>query len=381
MTEKQMAKSVGFKYYNYVSTVKTTILEKKGYLAGPYYYLNFRKISKVPVNRLLIFILFNKKYTYSHIIKLIKNIECWSFFYPLQESTFNEMIVSIYSTNHDKILKIMKYFKDQEIIYHYSVYELNGNLNTYNPKFHMPGSKENEETRYDIDSIQFNNDELKPDFSEDELNQKYVKLSNLDTRLLMYLQSGFKNTELSKLMKHDAKIKDSNGDNPFVWGYNSWRYSYEKIKKNNLIKKFYIVYPLPKNLCSYFFMLIKGNDLKETKMLASNVGANTRTLKSGNLVRSLNEHNKNEIYWCAHIRSHPIFMHKISCLLDIPQVQEKNILHARSVSKHQNEKYPVPYMNYYIEQSLSLENEYYDHKKQAVNYDYDKFYDKIKKQV
>lgn len=379
LTEREMANAIGFKYYNYVSTVKTNILEKKGYLAGPYYYLNFKKISKEPVSRLLVYILFNKNYNYDFLIKLLKNIECWSFFYPLQESTFNELITGIYSTNHKKIIKILDYVKEKEIIYHYSVYELKDNLYTYNPRFFKNSNDGKEETKYDFDKIHFNDAQIKNAFEDKETNKKSIKFSELDTRLLMYLQTGHKNTELSKLMKHDAKIIDEEGNKPYIWGYNSWRYAYEKIKRENIIKKFYVVYPLPKNLCSYFMLLVKGHDLEQTISLGLNIRSGLRILNSGALVRSLNKSDKNEMFWFAHVRCHPIYMQKISNLLDIPQVEKKYIHYAKSISYHNNNKtYPVPYMNYYSEQSISLESKYYDYAKQAVNYDYDKYLENIK---
>ncbi|MBN1785770.1 MAG: hypothetical protein JW825_02120 [Candidatus Methanofastidiosa archaeon] len=371
LTEREMAKLVGFKYYNYVSTVKANILEEKGYLAGPYHYIDLRRISTPPVKRLLIFIMFQKSESYDFMIRLLMRIESWSFFYPLQESTFNEMIVGIYSTDHEKITSIFDALVDHGVIHYYSIYELENNLCTVNPRFF---SERGDETEYDSPMLSLDNAYLEQDFSSEEGK---FKLSEIDTRLLMYLQSGFFKGELSKIMKHDAKLEDDGGNRPFVWGYNSWRYSYEKMVKNDIIRKFYLVYPLPKHLCSYFFLILKGRGLEETKRLAANIGAGIRTLISGSLVRSLNNEDAGDVYWCAHIRSHPMFMHRISSLLDIPDVSNKYVYHCKSVSNHNNDRYPVPYMNHYTEQSVSLESRYYDKSTSKLSYDYDGYKKKI----
>jgi len=376
LTEREMAKRVGYKFYNYVSTVKNKILEKRGYLAGPYYYLNFKKISKNHVKRLIIFTMFKKDYSYDLIVKLLKNIESWSFFYPLQESTFNEMMIGIYSTDHDSVIRIFEYFLDKEVLHYYSVYELDDNLYTYNPVFFEKVGKRYRDTKYVTD--EFDTEAELKEMHFDPLDCEPIRLSELDSRLLMYLQSGFLKGELSKIMKHNAKIKDENGENPYVWGYNSWRYSYEKLTRENVIRKFYIIYPMPKHFCSYFYIILNGKDIEATKELAANVGANARILRSGGMVRSLNPDDYGEYYWCAHLRSHPLFMHKISTLLEIPKVKSKFIYYCKSVSGHNNDRYPVPYMNYYTEQSISLEDRYYDAKTMTINYDYNSYHERIK---
>jgi len=376
MTEKEMAKEVGFKYYNYVSTVKNNVLEKKGHLAGPFYYLNFKKISSNRIRRLIIFTMFEKSYSYDFIVRLIKNIESWSFFYPLQESTFNEMMIGIYSTDHQAIIRIFEYLKEEGVLHYYSVYELEDNLLTYNPVFYKMSGKQKEDTHYIDQEI-----DMEMNFGGcvfDDKDQETMKLSHLDRRLLMYLQSGFLKGELSKIMKHNAKLVDEDGEHPYVWGYNSWRYSYEKLTKNNIISKFYVIYPLPKDICSYFFLILAGTDEETTRKLAAGVGSNCRILRSGGMVRSLNPEDKGKTCWCAHFRSHPLFMHKISSLLEVPEVRTKLIYYCKSISSHGNDSYPVSYMNYYTEQSISLENKYYDRERMEIRYDYDLYYNNIK---
>lgn len=372
MTEREMARIVGFKYYNYVSTVKNSILEKKGYLAGPYYYVDFRRISKNVAKRLIVFTMFEKTYSYDFIVRLLKNIESWSFFYPLQESTFNEMMIGIYSTDNKKVIRVFEFLKERGVLHYYSIYELEGNFQTHNPLF-FDGTAE---TDYLPEKIGFKEEYAEGPFERHD--EGPMKLSTLDTRLLMYLQSGFMKSELSKIMKHNAKIVDEEGDHPYVWGYNAWRYSYEKLLKKRIIEKFYLVYPMPKHLCSYFFTIIKGKDHESTMKLSANIGSNARILRSGGIVKSLNPEDEGTYYWCAHIRSHPLFMHRISTMLELPEVDSKLIYYCRSVSNHDNIRYHVPYMNYYLEQSISLEKKYYDNSNMTIHYDYDAYLEEIR---
>ena len=121
-TDIVIAKKVGFRYYNYVSTVKNTILKPKGYLSGPSYWIDLSQISYNKLNRLIFFIMFPKEYDYHTLSEILKKIECWSFIYPLEESTFNQISVTIYSTNHEKIINIFEYLKNNGIIFYYDVY-------------------------------------------------------------------------------------------------------------------------------------------------------------------------------------------------------------------------------------------------------------------
>jgi hypothetical protein len=127
----------------------------------------------------------------------------------------------------------------------------------------------------------------------------------------MHLQSSNLNCELSKLMKKDANIINEKVDRPYLFGYNSWLYSYEKLKTKNIMKKYYTIYPLPKNKCSHFFIFLKGTNDANTKILASSVGKESRVLRAGSYVKSLNKDDYGDYYWCVHVRSHPLYKEKI----------------------------------------------------------------------
>ncbi|MHC1604980.1 MAG: MarR family transcriptional regulator [Candidatus Methanofastidiosia archaeon] len=376
LTDKELAKYVGFKYYNYVSTVKNTILKKRGYLSGPNYWIDLSQISYNKVERILFFIMFPKEYSYSYLISTLRMIKCWSFFYPLEEGAFNEMLVAVYNTDSKSLIKIFDYLKDEGIIFYYSKYLLDGQLDIYNPYFIENCGKEIKKTPVFVDSMPFEK-EFHRNFNEK--GKKDTKLSLLDTRLIMYLQTSYFNGELSKLMKKDAKILDKNGNRPYLFGYNAWRYSFEKLKECKIVKKYYSIFPVPKTKCAHFFLLLKGDNLEKTKKIAANIGATARTLRAGSFVTSLNEKDYNDFYWCVHIRCHPLYKERIMGLLDNPAIKNKIRYTVRTISYHNNKTARVPHMNYYTEQSVSLEEEFFDFKKQILYYNYSDYLKMIKR--
>jgi len=378
LTDKEIAKLVGFKYYNYISTVKNTILKKRGYLSGANYWIDLSKISTNPVNRLIFFIMFPKKYTYDYIISLLQTIDSWSFFYPLEEGVFNEMLVSVYNTESKAIIRIMDYLKDEGVLFYYTAFELEGLLDIYNP-YHLTKNTNNIcETPLVVDKINFDRT-FEPVF--EATKEKRLRLSLLDTRLIMYLQSGYYNGDLSRLMKHDAQIVDKEGNNPYLFGYNAWRYSYEKLKNAGIVRKFYTVYPMPKDKCSNFFLMLAGKSYDDTKKIAASVGACARTLKAGAFVKSLNENDYGKYHWCVHIRCHPLYKERIMGLLNTPFIDSKIRYNVWSISYHESNKSRAPRMRYYFEQSISLEEPYFDFKSQTLHYEYKKYLKKVKEIV
>lgn len=369
-TDVNIAKSVGYRYYNYVSTVKNKILKPRGYLSGPNYWININKISNNKVNRLIFIILFNKQYDYQKMIDILKNIECWSYFYPLEESNFNQLMACIYSTDNKQLIDIFDYLLKENIIFYYNVYELKEQYKVFNPYYIKNDKKElltplTTKKLYISDKI---DDELSNFYQIDENNKKNNILSLLDTRIIMHLQSSNLNCELSKLMKKDANIINEKGDRPYLFGYNSWRYSYEKLKTKNIMKKYYTIYPLPKNKCSHFFIFLKGTNDANTKILASSVGKESRVLRAGSYVKSLNKDDYGDYYWCVHVRSHPLYKEKILDLLELPIVENKIRYNIRAINPDM-----LPYAKYYNHQSISLEEKYYNTETALINYNYKEY--------
>jgi hypothetical protein len=366
LTDKEYSKLVGYRYYNYVSTVKNKILKKRGYLKGPNHKININLLFNNKVNRLMFIILFPKNITYDQLINIIKNIKCWSFIYPLEENTFNQLLVTIYNTNKNKLIKIFEYLKNKKIIFFYTVFELEGELEVSNPIFfknkkilpYVPNSikiKDYEETKY--------------------RNININKLSLIDTRLIMHLQSNAK-PSLPNYMKSDAKIVDKEGNRPYLFGYNSWRYSYEKLINNHIIEKYYTIYPLPKDKCAHFFLFLTTNEDELTKNIGKSIGNNCSILKASSIVKSLNPTDYGTFYYCVHCRCHPLFRDKILGLLDnLPHDIQKNKYNIHNTNMTDNR-----IDNYYY-QSISLEEEFFDFKKQIVSYSYDNYYKIIKNEV
>lgn len=365
-TDKEYAKIVGYRYYNYVSTVKNKILKKRGYLKGPNHKINFNIIFHNKINRLLFIVLFPKDISYDQIIYIIKKIECWSFIYPLEESTFNQMLIAIYNTNKNKLIRIFELLKNKNIIFYYTVFELEGELEVYNPYFF------NKEKLLpyipNIIKITKNNNYL-------PIEKNNIKLSLIDTRLIMHLQSNQKSS-LSNYMKSDAKIIDKEGNRPYLFGYNSWRYSYEKLINKKIIEKYNTVYPLPQKKCAHFFLFIAGENYDTTKMIGESIGNNCCILKAGSIVKSLNPNNYGKYYYCMHCRCHPLFRDKILGLLDkLPYNLQKNKYNIHDTDMEND------CIDNYLFQSISLEEKYFDFEKQLIEYDYNLYYNNIKKEI
>ncbi len=381
LTNEELSRTIGFKYAEYVSTLQKK-LQKREYLIGPYMEPDLGMIFKNTVTNVRAFIMFDKPYNY--IKSLLKEIECWLSFLPLEEGLFRKYVVGFLSTDVQKLKNIFDYLTDNEVIQYYHFFEQKDKWKVINPTFLINGSEAPVEPDFDhlLDEISV------PDLTCGPFVD--VTLSKVAKTLIMYLWNGTGECDLRRIIRIEKKfrvqrrkelrdmlrkekwdvrreelkteLRGLKGELPL----REFKETYRLLMNHGVFEKIYYVWPFPPSKCSRFMLLLKCESLEDTKRIIFNFGRNTRIFTRVAMGQSVET---GEWYGTIYAVGDPFLGGKLMTALDrYPEIVDRKLFPMRS---YPSDKWET--------QSITME--YYDPKMQSLTFPYDSYFERVKQRV
>jgi hypothetical protein len=382
LSNEDLCGIIGYKYTEYVSTLQKK-LQKREYLTGPLMFADWGKIFRNRVCRVYAFIMFDTSYDY--IRALVQEIDCWLYFYPLEEGLFRKYLVGFTSSDTDALIRIFDYLLDSGVIHYYHLFEQEGKWEVINPTFLL-------DDRTDA-PIEPNFHHLLDDVSISDLRyDSFVELS-IDgmTQLLEHLWVGRAGCDLKKIVREEKKYRETRrkelqtllascSDDQMaqklkaeldelsgVPSLTEYKTTYNLLMKHDILEKVYYVWPFPQSKCSRFILLIRCNSMEATKRVIFNFGKSTRIFTRVSLLRSVTT---GQWYGTIFGTGDPFLSGKVMTALDAcPEIVDRKLFPARSFPSNQ-----------WASRSIPLEG-YYDPEKQILTYPYHIFFKKIRKRI
>ena len=381
LTNEELSRTIGFKYAEYVSTLQKK-LQKREYLAGPYMEPDLGMIFKNTVTRVKAFIMFDRPYNY--IKSLLKEIECWLSFFPLEESLFRKYLVTFLSTDVQKLKTIFDYLTENEIIQYYHFFEQKDKWKVINPTFLVNSSEASVEPDFDHLMDPFPVPDLKlGSFAN-------VTLSKVAKTLIMYLWNGTGECDLRRIIRIEKKfrvqrrkelrdmlrkekwdvrreeikieLRSLKGELPL----REFRETYHLLMGHSIFEKIYFIWPFPASKCSRFMLLLKCESFDDLNRIIFNFGKNTRIFTRVGMVQSVET---GEWYGTIYAVGDPFVGGKLMTALDqYPEIVDRKLFPMRS---YPSDKWET--------QSITME--YYDPKTQSLTFPYDSYFERVKQRV
>lgn len=332
--------------YKWERTVKRKLkqLREQHILSGPLYYINYKKLCRNPLHKLLCIL--ESNHNYDVVISYLKLVESLLWVYPVLSPHKKVLNVLLYSTDDAAMVDILEILKENGIITDYIVRILrrrgtieNPNLfGDYNP------SLDNLLTPCDI-----------PDTSLGHYDTAWNKC---DIAILPYLERGTKLIEI---------LRKENNHNFKSWTYEQIKYSREKMVKNKLIEKLYIFNPFPLDQCVRFRLTIKTDDTALTQRILYNFARGERILKQHALYV---EWGNNCVWGSIRCTSHPSFLKDLMYKLDqVDYITEREVYPIRS----------FPHKRYFFSQPSEFK--YFDVDTQTLEYPYHVYVEQIEEKL
>ncbi len=324
--------------YKWVSTVvrKLGHLKEQHTLIGPLYDIDYGKLCKNPLHKLVCIVELNQ--SYETVISYLKLIDSLAWIFPVLSPHKKVLNAGFFSSNDTELKALLQLLKDNNIISDYIVRVCCHKRMVENPNlFGDPAPS--------LDNL------LNPcDIPDMSLGQYDTEWNECDVRILPYLQKGAK---LIEILREEKRVYRS-------WTYEQVRYSCEKMIKNRLIEKKYIFFPFPCEQCTRFDLFLKTGDISVTQRILCNFARGERVYKEYMLFEDWG------MIFCL---SHPLFLTDIMHWLDqIDQVEEREVYQVRSTSGEYTFAQPI-------------ETKYYDFDKQTLEYPYHTYKEKIHKKL
>ncbi len=343
-TNKEFAQLLQKRNPSYVSTLKRE-LEEKQYFVGPYYQTDYGKIFKNRVRKTVAIIFFEKSYT--SMLSLLKSIECFSYFFPIEERFFRSYMMGVFDSDTEAIKRIFEYLKREGIIFHYELY-LQDYQTHVSPPFFL---KDSEETSFDppLNNLLEETEFVDLSFSRFE----GFSLSGLEQILIPYLEQGV--SRLTDVMK-----KEQEKGNFFT--YAEWKASCKRLLAEKIIQPVYDIFPLPYNDCFHFYLLLRADDFRDTQKLLLNFGKDSRLYKKIFVWTSFRTGSLYGVIYCI---SHPEFTIKLLMQLDAyKEIKEKKFFVLRKT--------------FSLWEGKSISMEFYNPESRSLYYPYDFYLEKVK---
>lgn len=313
-------------------------LRKEKYLFGPYFDVNYNAIGTNKLYSVFVFADYNLSYR-DAVLEAMKKINCWTMIFPVRTA---EAYLGIYRCNNwNYLARLFNLMKKWKWLKGYSVHKSECRWITQNPNFFgdfIPSQD------YQI--------------PEGELPHYYYEDLEVDTELtetdLIVLK------HLSKKTCHLTQIRDLERR---YYGlklkYHDLKRSYEKLRQTGiLIGKYFLVFPLPVDMCSLFFLFSIGKDFKSHLKIITHFGKDLRLAK-----RSIVVGNQVISYFAAH----PLLEGKILGILE-DKVSYANIYGVKT--------YPSAELL-----TQSFNDDYFDISDQRWIFPYTKFREELKRLV
>jgi len=310
-------------------------------LWGPVYRFDYGKLCRNPPHRLFCILEFGK--SYETVIEYLRLIESLVSVYPVLSSHKELLIAGFLSSNDAEVKVLLQLLKDSNIIADYIVRVYRHYPTIENPNFFG-------------DPVPSLDNLLNPCDVPDILSGQYdTAWSECDIRTLSHLQGGYESIKLIEILKKERKLHNRE------WTYEQIKYSYEKMRRNKLIRKIHFIFPFSLDQCSDFFLFMKTKDVELTRRILYNFARGERIYREYTLCDDWG------LMGCI---CHPAFVVGLMHRLDhIEEITKKELYHLRS--------FP-PGMCYVGEHA---EFKYYDVEKQTLEYPCHVFREKIKEKL
>lgn len=354
--EKELLHSIGnypdmpvkelFKHtkYTWERTVLRKIKELREHhiLSGPFYDINYTKLCKNPLHKLLCIVESNQDL--GTVISYLKEIGSLLWTFPVLSSHKRMLNAGFFSTNDAAMADLLQLLKDNNVITDYSIRVFSTRRMIENPNlfgdFNPPLTNLLEPCHM-------------PDMS---LLQYDTEWNECDIKILPYLAGGAKLIEI--LRKENLRKSLT---------YEQVKYARRKMVKNNLIEKRYIFTPLPVDNCVEFQMFMNLDDTALAPRIVYNFAKGERVYKQYALFE---EWGTNTILASTSCRSHPLFLRDLTRKLDeIDEIKETEIYLMRSSSSKKYSYHSPP------------EFSWFDFDEQTLKYPYDVYEEKIKEKI
>lgn len=381
LTNEELCKIIGFKYSEYVLTLQKK-LRKRGYFDGPIMFPDFGKIFKNKVSRVYAFILFDR--TYDYIISLLQEIDCWLYFYPLEEGIFRKYLVCFMNTDTQKLKRIFDYIRDKGVIHYYHLFEQGGNWKIINPTFLINDLEVPIEPNFDhlLDNNAVPNLEY-GSFADITLNKAVQLLlehlsvgrGECDLKKIVRIEEAYRKKfraelkeELQKEVREErrkvlnAKLRELRGD----LSLREFRDAYQLLTDHGVLEKVYYVWPFPQPR-STFWLLLKCTSPEIAQRIVFNFGRDVRVFTRVSMFQSVET---GVWYGTLYAVGDASLGQRLMTDLDqFEEIEDRKLFPVRS--------YPA---SHWKSQTISIEG-YYNPDTQTLEYPYDLSYERVKQKL
>jgi len=326
--------------YKWTSTIvrKINQFKEQSILWGPAYDVNYDRLCKNPLHKL--FCILELTQSWETVIPYLLSIEPVAWIFPVLSPHKEFLLAGFYSTNDLETEAIFNLLKGEDIITDYIIRCYTTKRMIENPDFFGDPSPSMDQL---LDPCTV------PDIS---LAHHDTDWNECDIRVLPYLAMS-KGLRLIEILRAEKKLNKT-------WTYAQVNYSREKMLKNGLIEKKFIILPFHVSQCAYFFLSLKTEDTDVTQRILCNFARKERVYKEYLLCGEWG------VLFCI---SHSAFLTELMYKLDkIKEITEKE-LHLLRFSQMSN---PV---------SNPPLSKYFDFEKQTLEYPYHVYKEKIKEKI
>ncbi|KYK30327.1 MAG: hypothetical protein AYK19_18450 [Theionarchaea archaeon DG-70-1] len=262
-------------------------LREENYLYGPFFDVNYNAIGTNKLYSIFVFADYNPLYKDS-VLEAMRKINCWTMIYPVRTA---QSYLGVYRCNNwNHIARLFNLMKQWGWLKGYSVHKTENKWVTQNPNFFgdfLP-----------LQNYQIPEGEL-PHYGYEDLEIDF-ELTKTDLIVLKHL---------SKKTCHLTKIRDLEYH---YYGlklkYHDLKRSYEKLQRTGiLLRRDFLIYPLPAGMCSRFFLLSRGRNFRSHLNMMAHFGKGLRLTKEFIVVGR-------EVI--SYFTAHPLFEGKILGLIE-----------------------------------------------------------------
>ena len=328
--------------YRWERTVLRKIKELREHhiLRGPLYDINYTKLCKNPLHKLLCIVESNQGL--GTVISFLKEIKSLLWTFPVLSSHKRVLNAGFFSTNDAAMASLLQLLKDNNVITDYRIRAFSTKRMIDNPNlfgdFNPPLTNLLERCHM-------------PDMS---LLQYDTEWNECDLTILPHLRGG---TKLIEILRKENLHKQLT--------YEQVKYARKKMIKNELIEKRYIFTPFPVDNCVEFQMFMNVDSALAPRIVY-NFAKGERVYKQYALFE---EWGTNTVLASTSCKSHPLFLRDLMRKLDeVDEIKETEIYLMRSYSK----KY-----SYFSPPDFSC----FDFHEQTLKYPYAEYEEKIKEKI
>lgn len=351
-SNEELASICLYKNPVYISVVKKK-LKEAGYISGPYFDVDLGRFVRNRLSRLIAVLMFQRDYPF--IISLLKKIDCFITLYPVFEQSFKMLIASFVCSNIEKLSRIFRYLLDCGILVYFDIYEQKDRWYLQNPSFVI----HRDDPLPLIPSLENLLEKItSPDLSRGSFCE--VTMHRCDLSLIEDLFIGIGECNLRRISQYERKKEG------LYFTYSDLKLSLRKLLEHNIVTKYYNIYPVPRERCSRFILLMRSSDLEKTRRLLFNFGKNARLQERLTYWKSLSDDNLYGVVQCV---CHPSFLITLLQNLDTyDEIEDKKFYFLRS--------FPA---SYWVMQTINTR--YYDPESCTLTYPYEHYEKEIKKAV